>query len=312
MSDASVPTNKTWDADIELPAARSNRQLTIGKRIEAFFFLGTLKLLKLLSIEQAADVMGRLLRIIGPFVSVVHRRGDANLRLIYPEMTGAERSAILRDIWDNLGRTTAEYAHLGELPNRITIENLEVMEPYAQGKAQAVFVSGHFANWEALGVTLKTAGIQGATVYRAPNNRLVDEHIIGLRAEHIGRLQIPKGKRGGRQLLQALNDGYCLQMLVDQKLNDGIEVPLLGHPAMTAPAAARLAKKYSLPIIPIQITRRPGSRFVATVHQPIDTSKESVEGLTEQVNDILGSFILARPDQWLWFHRRWPADITPS
>ncbi|MEO1043231.1 MAG: lysophospholipid acyltransferase family protein [Pseudomonadota bacterium] len=312
MSDASLTTEKSWDADIELPAARSNRKLTIGKRIEAALFLSTLKLLKLLSIEQAADLMGRILRTVGPFISAVHKRGDANLKLIYPEMTDAERSAILRDVWDNFGRIAAEYAHLGELPDRITIENIEVMEPYAHGRDQAVFVSGHFANWEALGATMKKAGIQGATVYRAPNNRLVDEHIIGLRAEHSGRLQIPKGKRGGRQLLQALKDGYCLQMLVDQKLNDGIEVPLLGHPAMTAPAAARLAKKHNLPIIPVQLTRRPGSRFVATVHEPIDTSKDSVEDLTAQVNEVLGSFILARPDQWLWFHRRWPADITPS
>jgi len=311
MSDTSLPNDKAWDADIALPAVRSNRKLTIGKRIEAFVFLGILKILENFSIEQAAGFMGRLLRIIGPFIPNVNKRGDANLRLIYPDMTPAERSAILRDVWDNFGRTAAEYAHFDKLPERIMLENGAVLEPYLEGKAQAILVSGHFANWETLGIVLKRIGLRGATVYRAPNNSLVDEHIINLRAEHIGRLQIPKGKRGGRELLQAVKDGYCINMLVDQKLNDGIEVPLLGHPSMTAPAAARLAKKHSLPIIAIQLTRRPGSRFVATVHEPIDTSEGSVEELTEKVNDILGSFILARPEQWLWFHRRWPADITP-
>ncbi|MEM6748598.1 MAG: lysophospholipid acyltransferase family protein [Pseudomonadota bacterium] len=311
MSDASLTTEKAWDADIALPAVRSNRKLTIGKRIEAFLFLGLLRILKNVPIERAAGFMGRLLRLVGPFIPSINKRGDANLKLIYPEMTPAERSAILRDVWDNFGRTAAEYAHFAALPERIIVENPDVMAPYADGKAQAVFVSGHFANWEAMGIALKQAGIRGATVYRAPNNMLVDEHIIRLRAEHIGRLQVPKGKRGGRELLQAVKDGYCINMLVDQKLNDGIEVPLLGHPAMTAPAAARLAKKHGLPIIPIQLTRRPGSRFVATVHEPIDSAQGSVEELTEKINDVLGSFILARPDQWLWFHRRWPADITP-
>ena len=312
MSDTALTTDKAWDADIPLPAVRSNRKLTIGKRIEAALFLSLLRILKNFPIETAAGFMGRLLRTVGPFIPAIHRRGDANLKLVYPEMTTAERSAILRDVWDNFGRTAGEYAHFGELADRVTLENPEVMAQFAKEGRQAVFVSGHFANWEAMGATIKKAGVKAAVVYRAPNNALVDEHIINLRADHISRLQIPKGKRGGRDLLKALKDGYCVQMLVDQKLNDGIEVPLLGHPAMTAPAAARLAKKHGVPIVPLQMTRRPGSRFVVTVHQPIDSAEGTVEELTERINDILGSFILARPDQWLWFHRRWPADITPT
>ncbi|MEM1381673.1 MAG: lysophospholipid acyltransferase family protein [Pseudomonadota bacterium] len=303
---------ESWDAKFDLPEPRKNKPVTFSRRIEAAAFLGLLGLLKRLPIEKASGFLGKTLRVIGPMLPNFQRRGEANLRLIYPDMTKAERDCILRDTWENVGRTFAEYAHFDQLADRVTVENAKVMEAIAEEGRQAIFVSGHFANWEAMGATIRKAGVKFAVVYRAPNNALVDEHIINLRAGSISRLQIPKGKRGGRELLGALKNGYSLSMLVDQKLNDGIEVPLLGHPAMTPPAAARLAIKQKLPVIPLQMTRQPGARFVCTVHTPIETEGMSTEELTLKINDALGEFILARPEQWLWFHRRWPKELTPD
>ncbi|MEE4207870.1 MAG: lysophospholipid acyltransferase family protein [Parvularcula sp.] len=311
MSEGTALSDENWDEGFSLPAPRSNRRLTLAKRVEAFLFLGLLRILRRCSIEKASGAVGRTMRVVGPMLRPIQKRGLANLKLIYPEMAQIERQAILRDAWENVGRTAAEYAHFDKLADRVTIERGEIMEKIAAENRQAIFVSGHFGNWEALGTILRRAGIRFAMVYRAPNNRLVDEHIIGLRGAHISRLQIPKGKRGGRDLLNALKEGYSLSMLVDQKLNDGIEVPLLGYPAMTPPAAARLARKLNLPIIPLQMTRRPGAHFLVTVHDPIEPGDRTVEELTTRINAILGDFILARPDQWLWFHRRWPAELTP-
>ncbi|GGY39876.1 lysophospholipid acyltransferase family protein [Parvularcula lutaonensis] len=309
MSETTAPA---WDADIALPEPRKNKPVTVGRRIEAGLFLGLLWLMGQMPIERASDFLGKTMRVLGPLVRKVHKRGDANLRLIYPDMTQAERSAILRDCWENVGRTMAEYAHIEELADRVQVENIDALREFTRGGKQAIYFSGHFANWEALGAMLRKEGAQFGSVYRAPNNALVDKKIIELRGKAMTRLQIPKGKRGGRDLLTALKNGYSLTMLVDQKLNDGIEVPLLGYPAMTAPAAARLAKKMGIPLVPLQIIRRPGPRFVVTMHKPIEAGDRSVEEVTAEVNEVLGSFILARPEQWLWFHRRWPAEITPA
>ncbi|MEM9810884.1 MAG: hypothetical protein AAF788_06640, partial [Pseudomonadota bacterium] len=203
---------EAWDADIALPAPRSNRPLTLLKRIEAAFFLGLMGILKHVPIERASNVMGRVMRAIGPMIRTVHKRGEANLRLIYPDMTPAERSAILADTWENIGRTAAEYSHLGALAERTTVENGHIFQSVAEGRTKAIFISGHFANWEVMGATMKAAGVKLAFVYRAPNNTLVDQYIIHQRAAHISRYQIPKGKRGGRDLIKALKDGYSLSM----------------------------------------------------------------------------------------------------
>lgn len=232
------------------------------------------------------------------------------MRAGLPQLPEADVQAMLRDAWENLGRTTAEYAHLAELAARTEIVGRARLDRLLADGGQAVFVSGHFANYEAMGATLHAAGVRMAMVYRPANNPLVDRRIIEARAGVMTRAMIPKGQRGGRELLGALREGLSLALLTDQRLSDGVEADFLGRPALTAPAAARLALRADVPVVPIQLVRRPGVRFALTVHEPLpkpDTgdAKADTLALTQAVNDALGRFIREEPGQWLWFHRRW-------
>lgn len=303
-----------WDADVELPEARSNRPVTFGHKVENWIASGLLGMLGAMPIEKAARRMGSLLKVVGPMIGPVHQRGHDNLSLIYPDMTKAERAAILRGVWENLGMTVGEFAHLDKLSERTTIRNEHLLTDLIENDCKSIFFSAHMANWEAMPARLFTAGLKYAFVYRAANNPIVDAEIIRRRSEVMTRRQIAKGKRGARSLITVLNENLSLCMLTDQKLNDGISVPLLGHPAMTTPAAARLSLRDKIPLIPIQLVREPDSRFVMTIHPPLDIEetgdlKADMETLTAAMNDKIGQFILERPDQWLWLHRRWPKKV---
>ncbi|MBB4660101.1 lysophospholipid acyltransferase family protein [Parvularcula dongshanensis] len=304
-------TQARWDDAIPLPSPRANRPVTLLHRVEALAARGLLSWSRRTGLEKASDRFGRFARRFGPLLRPVHRRGLENLELVMPTLSRGERERILRDEWENLGRTAAEYAHLAAIGDRTRVVGAERLANLVSSGGQAVFVSGHFANWEAMAIALHRSGLRCATIYRAANNPLVDEEIIGLRAEVMSRRLIPKGKRGGRELLAAAKEGLSLCLLTDQKLNDGIEAPLLGRAAPTAPAPARLALRHALPVIPLEIVREPGSRFVLTVHDPIDfertgdTAADTL-ALTTRINDSLSGFIRTTPGQWLWFHRRWP------
>ncbi|MEM9422793.1 MAG: lysophospholipid acyltransferase family protein [Pseudomonadota bacterium] len=304
-----------WDADIPLPSPREDRPVTFMHRVEAAITRGVIGVCRRQPVDKAASRLGKLLRVIGPMIRPVHAKGHANLKLVYPDMTAAERAAILRGVWENLGAVAAEFGHLPQLASRTEIVNEERLRPFIDGEERAVFVSGHFANWEVMPATFFDRGLKYAFVYRAANNPIVDRYIIDIRSKAMSRHQIPKGKRGSRELVHATKDGNSICMLTDQKLNDGISVPLLGHPCMTAPAVARIALKEDMPVIPIQLVRNPGSRFTLTVHEPLDVERkgelvEDINSLTTAINDKLGEFIRHRPDQWLWFHRRWPRKLT--
>src|SRR5262245_61244570 len=69
-----------------------------------------LKAIRRTNPDRIADLGGTVLRRIGPFLPE-HRTGRANLRAAFPDKSPAEIEEILRGVWDNLGRSAAEYAH---------------------------------------------------------------------------------------------------------------------------------------------------------------------------------------------------------
>lgn len=306
--------------EIELPAARSNRPVTFAHRVEYALALTLGGFFRLVGVDAASAIAGRFLRVVGPMIGPIHRRGVANLQLAFPEMSAADISATLRDVWENIGRTGAEFSHLEkfdpDIGGRVTIVGREKLDAIIAGERPAVFVSGHFANWEVIPRTMHAAGVDYAFVFRAANNPLVDALIIRTRAKVMSRRQIPKGKRGGRDLIDSLKSGVSLALLVDQKLTSGIPSPLFGRPAMTAPAAARLALKFGAPVITIGIERISGARFRLTVGDPIpmEVSGDAVadtQSLTDRINLEIERMIRQRPGQWLWLHRRWGKDVAP-
>ena len=106
-----------------------------------------------------------------------------------------------------------------------------------------MFISGHFANWEAMPVTATQLGYEGGLVYRPPNNPYVDRFISRMRASAGPQIQISKGAHGTRRIFTLLRRGLCILMLVDQKTEQGVSVPFFGREAPTTPAPAALALK---------------------------------------------------------------------
>ena len=99
-------------------------------------------------------------------------------------------------------------------------------------------------------------------------------------------------------------------MLVDVRMNDGIKAPFLGVDAMTPSAPAALALKYNALLVPVRVERTGPAHFRVTVEEPrppVDSGDRNADILatTTWINDRISAWIVDRPDQWMWFHRRW-------
>jgi KDO2-lipid IV(A) lauroyltransferase len=301
-----------------LPERRRDRRVTISYAIQYALARALLAVFRLMSVDRASAIAGGFMRRVGPLIRPISRRGDMNLRLIFPEWDEKKRKETIAAIWENLGRMAAEFAHLdkfdaGDPNGRLEFIGAEHFVSTGMTGRPTIFVSGHFANWEIMSIVLQFTGLKYGLVYRAANNPLVDGLIIKMRGERMSRMQVPKGNRGGRALIDMMRSGVSLAMLVDQKLNEGITVPFLGHPAKTATAAARLALRFSAPVVPASIERLAGAYFRVRIHEPIryePTGNLSVDvtKLTTLINESIGAAIRERPEQWLWFHRRWPKE----
>jgi KDO2-lipid IV(A) lauroyltransferase len=291
------------------------RRLTnLVRPIEALFVQGAFALFGALRLETASAIGGWLGRTFGPWIGVT-RRARKNLQRAFPEKSAGEIETIIRDMWDNLGRVAAEYAHLSRMRAEPPNANIEVRggehvaAALARGKPLICF-AGHLANWEIGAIAMRAVGAPVHLVYRAANNPWVDK-IFRRGREEIAAGLVPKGSDGARQAVKLLRDGENLGILIDQKMNDGIPVPFFGRDAMTAPAPARLALRFDCTVLPVQVERTEGPRFRVTVHPPLppqhggDAQGDTLLLMT-QANAHLEDWIRQRPAQWLWVHRRWP------
>lgn len=283
---------------------------------------GCLSLLRALSPRTASNVGAFICREIGTRLPV-SKTADTNLRLVMPDLTSTQRQRVIKGVWENLGRTVAEFPHLADLNHNTSVGpgwevvGAEYLTEQSKKTGPVLFVSGHIGNWEMLPLGVAKYGTPFSSFFRAASNPYVNQLILQLRDEAMGE-KIPmfaKGSKGARQALKHLLQGQRLGVLSDQKMNDGIEVQFFGRPAMTSSAVASLALKLKCPIIPGYVQRLGPARLRIVVEPPIDYSEfsennlENIHRLTQVINDKLEGWIKQNPEQWLWLHKRWPKEF---
>lgn len=310
----------------DIQSIRTSRALKKGEKkrppilmmvvyaLEYLLFVATMGVFRALGLRRGSDLGGWLAKTIGPLIPVT-RRARRNMAAALPHTTEAEREAYIKAMWENLGRTFAEYAHMDKFSSNGANANIELIgvenarNAIAKGRG-GLFVSGHCGNWELMPRCIKDIGQKGTLVYRPPNNPYVDAWIARQRRHGLPTLAA-KGGEGARAIIQTLKDGAFLAMLVDQKMNNGISVPFFGRPAMTPIGAPSLSLRHKAPIVPAWCERQPNQRFKVTIYpeieQPDTGDRESdTYELALRLNQFLEARIRENPMNWLWLHSRWP------
>ncbi|MBV8939107.1 MAG: lauroyl acyltransferase, partial [Alphaproteobacteria bacterium] len=115
--------------------------------LQAALFAGLMLFFRALPLETASALGGWLGGRLGRHLKTLVHVARVNLALAFPQKSVEEREAILSAMWAHLGRLAGEFPHLpgNALLNRISYEGLHHLPPPGQ---VALFVSGHFGNWE--------------------------------------------------------------------------------------------------------------------------------------------------------------------
>ncbi len=290
----------------------------LGWRLEVLLWDGIMGVFAALPIERASAFGGWVLQKIGPFLPA-HRTAIINAKLVFPTLNDKGAKALAMAAWDNLGRLGGEFPHLKSLrpyekDGRVQITGLEHLQAIKASGKPAVFISGHFANWEVMAAAICLSGLNTRVSYRHANNPHIDRRITAIRLGYGIPELSAKGESGAKEMLVAMKAGQSVTFLNDQKFNRGIEAPFFGHKLKTAPGPARLALRFHAPIIPVSIRRLPGARFAVRFHPPISPSQnpDKSKAITETVtaiNEFLEEQIKAAPKDWFWVHRRWPKEV---
>lgn len=265
---------------------------------------------RLLPLSQASALGGWILEKIGPRMGVT-RVAYKNLEIAFPEKSTEEKAAIVKGMWNNLGRVIAEYPHLDKLWDRVELVGQENLARARDEDRAAIFWGGHIGNWECAAMAGRRHGLPVHVVYRKPNNPGVDGLLCRARQKGGAVGHIPKGDDGAREILSVLRRKGAVGILIDQKLSEGMPVPFFGREALTAPVVAAFAQRMDCNICPLRVERLAGGRLRVTFYPPMHIPPPSedrdadMKALMAAMNGQLESWIREKPADWLWIHKRW-------
>lgn len=202
------------------------------------------------------------------------------------------------------------------LREKVSVEGEDYLFEIAKGNKGLLILTGHFGNWEfaPIGGILNFKAFQGQFhfIRRTLNFKFIERWLFR-RYYRSGLGVIPK-KNSLTQVVDALEQNHAVVFVMDQHASlvnrDGIAVEFFGKKAGTYRSLATLARHTGVPVIPAASYRKPDGQHVLAFYPPIhwEDKENATEGLhhnTRRYNQALETMILAHPEQWSWFHKRW-------
>ena len=282
--------------------------------IEAFFvWIAFIFFHYILPFKTSVAFGGWIGRKVGPRLPL-SKRARSNLNKCFPDLTTFEVENIVRGMWDNYGRLAAEYANAdafwdGKTLRNIEVQGIENLKYFQNDGKPGIIFTAHTGNWQMITLAAQSVGFDLTQMYRPANNPWVDNLMLYCQKLAVKNV-ITKGKGGPKDLLSLLRRGDHALLLVDQKMGEGISVPFLGRDAMTAKGVARMYLNQDCPLLPARAERLHDSHFRVTFYPPIEFTpqgdqQQDMYGLLLKINTMIGEWVMERPSQWLWIHRRW-------
>ncbi len=252
--------------------------------------------------------LGRLMLLLARSRRHIVRR---NLEICMPQLSAAQREALLRKNFESTGIAFFEMAmswwwpksRLRKLAHIEGLENLREVQARGQG---AILMAVHFTTLE-IGASLlgQVQTIDG--MYREHGNRLFDYIQRHGRERHNPDATAVE-RDDVRGMLKVLRAGRAIWYAPDQDYGrkQSIFVPLFGVQAATVTATTKFARLGKARVVPFTQQRlADGSGYRLVVHPPLeDFPGDSEESDCLRINRWVESVISANPEQYLWAHRR--------
>lgn len=263
--------------------------------------------------QAASNAAAVVAKFVGKKIAV-HQLAYHNMSKALPNLSEVEKTKILDDMWDNLGRIVGEFIHIAKCPTA-KIYDLVEMSPESRQNVEDLKKSGkggiifgaHTGNWEVGPKVFIQSGLKVSTVYRPLNNPYVEKMTATLR----GVDMIEKSIKGSRKIIEVIKSGGFVIILADQKISEGEPVKFFHDDAITTTSIARLALKYDIALIPARSIRLGKNfKFHVGVEKSLAIEKTNdinsdVLTLTREINCKLEEWITEYPSQWFWVHNRW-------
>ncbi len=282
---------------------------------EAIFVYFLFLIIKVFGLNLGRKLMSLIFSKVG-FILKSKKVVKNNINNVFGNNSEVQGKGIVESMWKNYAYIFVEYAYLRNYrlnkfsSPHIKISGKKILDELIKSKKPAIFVSGHFGNFELMAMELEKYNINLATIYRPLNNIFLNPYMVYLRKKYICKNQIEKGRKGTREVIDFMKKKFSIALMVDQRLGESERFPFFNKPAHTTTLPAQLALRFNCDIIPVYLERNEDNTFNMEILNPIkikklDSSEEEKIDITNRINQILEKMVLRNPKQWIWTHNRW-------
>ncbi len=266
------------------------------------------------------DASVRFARSLGAGLYVIYRRGRKRaidqLRESYPDKDDAWLEATAKASMEHIAMLAFDVMRHDRLLRGSTWHKYIELDDMSEALSvilkhkSIIMVTGHYGNFEALGVAMGIFGLEGYSIARPIDNPYINDYLVKVR-QRKGQTIIDK--KGATDNMHAiLESGNMLGFIADQNAGrKGIFVDFFGRKASTYKSIGLLAMHYNLPIV-VGYCRRIDNRYkfkvgISRIIQPQDWQDQDnpLHWVTAEYTTAIENFIREAPEQYWWIHRRW-------
>lgn len=296
----------------------------VGMMLETVLYWlvrGGLGALGLIPHQLRTAVLGRILRVLVALHSPTKRIMLRNLTLAFPDESAEFYDALITRTCVSFARAISDTIRLFCLDQEWVREHVEIpfYDRYLELRAAnpnkgILFVTGHLGSFDLLAYSAGLLGHSLNVVARRFKNRLLDGWFSGIR-ERTGNKVIDRSG-ATRKMLSAVNSGENVGILFDQNVTrkHAIFIDWFGRLAATTFAPGYVAVTTECQVMVVYLHYLGGDRYqmraeeieLADVyHDDTKSRDDKIREVLERCTAVFMKMIIASPDEWFWFHRRW-------
>lgn len=235
-----------------------------------------------------------------------------NIARSFPDKRYGEIQAISKKFYSCFTAYFAEIIKAVSAPaeiidQKITFENLELIDRYINSGKNVIACMGHCANWEMLNFMAYKTQHEIYAVYKPLRSETIDRLMIRIRSRF--GMKLIKDKSVVRHIISMKKSPSVYLFLTDQcpRINEEkYKFKLLNQETYIFSGMEKLARISKSAVIYLHI-RQKSKGYYQIICMPVCPHAESVnEGeITKKYINLLAENIKEKPYGWLWTHKRW-------
>ena len=240
-----------------------------------------------------------------------------NLNRSFPNASVQEKKRIKRRFYRHLTQLLAESVKglsisENELKRRISVKNPEIMEQLYRENKNVLLVSGHYNNWEWVILSQALLFKHKALGIGMPMTSKFWDEKVNQRRSRFG-MKVVHAKNYKEALNEKPNELKSVLVLSDQSPGNSLKsywTNFLNQETAVLFGAELMAHQLDYAVVFYALHKVKRGKYEMELKLITDNPCEKYWGeITEEHTKLLEQEILAKPEFWLWSHKRWKREV---